>query len=498
MLRLGGRTLTAACAAAIAAGASPAPVLGHGFERPFALPVPLGLYLTGAAAAVALSFVVSAVAGRPGGSVPRYSMTPVAGRVARAAVVLPFIGLAWWVTMIVSGVTGTVHDFVPAVLFWVLLWVGVPITSVLVGNPWPALSPFRAIVSGAERLLRPFGVRAIAGVFAYPDAFARWPAVALLLAGLAFELVVPGSFAGGVIGWMLLVYTAVTLVGIVLFGATGWLRNAELFDVLFGWFGRIGPIGRRSISGDLCDGCPEGCSVEHCIDCPDCTAARAAGEQEAVKRPWFAGLTEVRAAGWSDAAFILLALAGVTYDGLRETVAWGAVVSALFEPVQHAIGVLNTIIALDAIGLVGTWLLFLAAFALAAAATRALSSSGPSLSAVAGAYAATLLPIAGGYLVAHYFTLLVQGVVWLPLLFVDPRSVAPDISWIPSQAIWYVSVVGIVLGHVAAVVLAHRLALRHGRRRAFLVGAPLVLLMLGYTVLSLWIIAQPLTVEPVT
>ncbi|MFN2484051.1 MAG: hypothetical protein ABR509_03830 [Candidatus Limnocylindria bacterium] len=91
-----------------------------------------------------------------------------------------------------------------------------------------------------------------------------------------------------------------------------------------------------------------------------------------------------------------------------------------------------------------------------------------------------------------------QGLMWLPGLFLDPRSVAPDIGWIPSEVIWYVSVVAIVVGHVAAVVLAHRLALRSGRRRAFVVGAPLVLLMLGYTVLSLWIIAQPLTIEPVT
>ncbi|MFN2484050.1 MAG: hypothetical protein ABR509_03825 [Candidatus Limnocylindria bacterium] len=380
----------------IATLAAPPAALAHGFERPFPLPVPLGLYLGGAAAAVAVSFVVSAVARRPPGLVPRYQLRPLAAGAARAARVLPFLGLAWWFAAIAAGITGAIHDFLPAVLFWVLMWVGVPVASVLAGNPWPSLSPFRAIVAAVEWLLRPLRVRAITGFFAYPPGLGRWPAVLFLFGALCFELVVPGSFAGGVVGWTLLVYTLVTLFGVAVFGATSWLRNAELFEVLFGWLGRIGRIGRRSVSADLCAGCQEGCSVEHCIDCPDCTAARSTGEQEAVVRPWFTGLMEVRAAGWSDAAFILLALAGVSYDGLRETVAWGAVVQVLFAPIQWAIGVLNTIIALDAIGLTGMWLVFVAAFALAAVATRRLARGGPSLGDVAGSYAATLLPIAGG------------------------------------------------------------------------------------------------------
>jgi hypothetical protein len=49
-----------------------------------------------------------------------------------------------------------------------------------------------------------------------------------------------------------------------------------------------------------------------------------------------------------------------------------------------------------------------------------------------------------------------------------------------------------------AVVLAHRLALRDAPGRALLAGLPLVALMVSYTVLSLWIIAAPITLEPGT
>ena len=93
-------------------------------------------------------------------------------------------------------------------------------------------------------------------------------------------------------------------------------------------------------------------------------------------------------------------------------------------------------------------------------------------------------------------SLVIQGAAWIPTLIADPLStVAPLLEWIPISAVWYLSVGAIVIGHIAAVVLAHRRALADSATRPILAGLPLVLLMVGYTVLSLWIIAQPITVE---
>ncbi len=97
---------------------------------------------------------------------------------------------------------------------------------------------------------------------------------------------------------------------------------------------------------------------------------------------------------------------------------------------------------------------------------------------------------------AHYLTLVLQGVVWLPQLVLDPTAIAPTLDVIPTAAIWYLSVGAIVGGHIAAVVLAHRLALRDQAWRPIVAGLPLVIVMIGYTVLSLWIIAQPIVIEP--
>jgi hypothetical protein len=152
--------------------------------------------------------------------------------------------------------------------------------------------------------------------------------------------------------------------------------------------------------------------------------------------------------------------------------------------------------------LLALWLAFLGIFVLASWITLRMHDADrepPPLGTVVGAYAATLLPIAGGYLIAHYLTLLIQGVAWVPILIGDPLStVAPPLDWMPISAVWYLSVGAIVLGHIAAVVLAHRRALRESARRPILAGLPLVILMICYTVLSLWIIAQPITLEPGT
>ena len=43
-------------------------------------------------------------------------------------------------------------------------------------------------------------------------------------------------------------YTVFTLLGMMLFGRIAWLRNAELFEVYLGWFGRVGPWGDASSS----------------------------------------------------------------------------------------------------------------------------------------------------------------------------------------------------------------------------------------------------------
>ena len=451
----------AAVAVAVALTAAPGTVAAHAIGGTFELPVPLWLYLAGAAATVAASFVV-VLAGRRTARTdwaPHAIPAAISGPVGR---VLRLVGLVWWYGAIGVGfIVGDISPL-PAVLLWVGIWIALPIVAAVLGNPWPSMSPFRTTSDAIRAVAVTAGVHDGVGL-AYPRAIGRWPAVVLLAAALWCELILPGGAVAGTVAALMTAYTILTVAGALAFGRS-WLRNAELFEVLLRWYGRVGALRGRVVRG------------------------------------WFGGLASRRGLGWSDAAFVILLLAGITYDGLRETGFGAAMLRALLPPIQGAFGsTATTFLVVDTLAMAAVYAAFVTAFVAVLAVTRRLLDRRPTgpTGAAAGAYAATLVPIAAGYLIAHYLTLVVQAVAWLPSLLADPlTSIAPDVEWIPIGFVWYLSVAAIVGGHVAGVAVAHRLTATWVPRRAAVAGIPIVALMIGYTVLSLWIIAQPIVVEP--
>jgi len=74
-------------------------------------------------------------------------------------------------------------------------------------------------------------------------------------------------------------------------------------------------------------------------------------------------------------------------------------------------------------------------------------------------------------------------------------SLAPSISSpVTAGFVWYSQVALIVAGHVIAVYLAHSISLRLLRDpvHAFRSQLPMLVLMVLYTITSLWILAQPI------
>jgi hypothetical protein len=73
-------------------------------------------------------------------------------------------------------------------------------------------------------------------------------------------------------------------------------------------------------------------------------------------------------------------------------------------------------------------------------------------------------------------------------------DVRPDVGLVDARVAWYTAVVAIVAGHIMAVYVAHVIALREFQNRGAAVRSQLVMLvlMVGYTTASLWIIAQPI------
>jgi hypothetical protein len=216
------------------------------------------------------------------------------------------------------------------------------------------------------------------------------------------------------------------------------------------------------------------------------------------------GLLDDRDVPFPLIVFVLIVLAGVTFDGFIETPLWHEIFDALLATGAGAIGRAP----LTALALLVCPLLFLAAFwgscyAMSAIAGR-YSPEAPSTGRCARRFVLTLVPIAIAYHFAHYLTLLLTtGQALIPLAS-DPfgwdwdlfgtAGYAPDLALLDVRTVWSLLVWAIVIGHVLAVYLAHVVALdiMPSRTSAIRSQVPLLVLMVVYTMASLWIVAQPI------
>ena len=146
--------------------ATPGRAGAHGFGQRYDLPVPLALWVTGAAAAVAFSFVVIGlfVRGSPGThGYPRANLlrwrlgrllADTRLRLGAQGVAVGLLGV-----VVFAGFAGDqtpTRNFAP-IWVWVVWWVGVAYVSALVGNLWAVVNPWAVLFGWAEALVRRLG-----------------------------------------------------------------------------------------------------------------------------------------------------------------------------------------------------------------------------------------------------------------------------------------------------------------------------------------------------
>tara|TARA_A100001037_G_scaffold212563_1_gene190590 strand:- start:543 stop:935 length:393 start_codon:yes stop_codon:yes gene_type:complete len=116
----------------------------------------------------------------------------------------------------------------------------------------------------------------------------------------------------------------------------------------------------------------------------------------------------------------------------------------------------------------------------------------------------SLVPIALAYNLSHYFSfLLITGQEIIPLIS-DPYGFGWDlvgtsdfdvnIAIIDARFAWILSVVALVAGHIISVFTAHVIAIRKTKSHTVAIRSqyPMLFLMVFYTAVSLWIVAQPI------
>lgn len=452
MSRVATRATGALTALLLAAFALPAGAAAHALAKSFESRLPLLVYVAGAAGAVALSFVfvllrdLRASAPRDDG---RRVTVPAAIRVGLRA-----IGLVGWAWIVVQGIVGGESDAEVSRLFtWVYGWVGVALTSAFVFPIWTWLDPFATLHDIGARGLRAAGIAGIAPA-TYPVRLGRWPAAVGFAAVVWLELVAMGA-GSRTLSLVITGYTVFTLAMMAQYGRRAWSEHGEIFSVWFRLLGRLAPF--TTISGS---------------------------EDGSLRRRSFAsGLLE-GGSRLEDIVIIGLATGSILFDGLSQTEVW---VSAFGLPAE-----------LPQTLLLGGFLGLIVGAALVVARLVGVPAT-----------AAGLLPIATGYLLAHYFTYLLIDGQRILIAISDPLQQGRNYfgtafyetsgAWLPPGLVWTLQLGAVVGGHMIGAWAGHVVAASHAGRHGTLAAreirlrqVPLAVVMVALTTLTLWSLGQAL------
>jgi hypothetical protein len=455
--------------------------------------LPTHLYVAGGAIAVAASFALVALApprvyARLEALSVRFRVGPFRWRDA-ASTAGSLLALATVVLLVTAGRLGSRDPLAnPLPLFvWTVWWIGFTYLHAALGNLWAHLNPW----IGLYRLVTAAGPLAAwrrRPPLAYPASAGHWPAVAAFLPFAWLELIHPAPADPAGLAHLVAGYLVAHFVALLIFGER-WLAEAEPFSVFFGMVSRLAPLGARIAGGP-----------------------GLAGRLEVELRLPASGLCRTDARTASLAAFVLLVLSSVSFDGLSRTFAWLGFLgeNPLLYPGRTTLIPANT---LGFLGLfAGLGLSYVAAVRLMAPLARAASDApaigGPSLPRLLARFALPLVPIACGYHFAHYLPVFLVDVQHALRAAADPFARGWDLlgtrdlnvvtSFLSDPArvyaIWHTQVAIIVAAHVAGVTAAHAFALRlfgPARVPAAASQLPMLVLMIGYTVLGLWLLSTP-------
>jgi hypothetical protein len=448
---IGGRIAPALGLALGLAFVLPATVAAHTLNATYESRLPLAVYLVGAATTVALSFVFVIV--RDVRAAPPDLDTPGTLPPAWLRYGLRVIGLVGWAWIIAQGIAGGTSDADVSTLFlWVYGWVGLAIISALVGPVWHFLDPFSTLHDIGAGLLRRLHVQGW-DVAELPAAVGRWPAVIGFAAFVWLELVI---LAGPATLFVVLVgYTAFTLAMMAQFGRDEWRSHGETFTVWFRLLGRL-------------------------------ALWRLVDEDGRVRRRTFgSGLLEP---GWTaaDVTLVSLGVSSIIFDGLSQT-------QTFFDLFGAPGVVMRTVLLFAFLGIV-----VLLAFAVARTIGVAAVGAG-------------LLPIALGYLIAHYLTYLLIDGQRILIAISDPFQKGwnlfgtafhqPTGDWLPPGLVWTIQLAAVVGGHMLGAWGGHVVAAADAppgistqalRRRQL----PLAVVMVSLTTLTLWSLGQAIVVSP--
>lgn len=454
-------------------------VIAHGIVGRSDLPIPEWLFGWAAAVVLVVSFVALAVLWpqprlQDGGGFRPLPDALSRVLISRALEVLcGALGVAVLLLVVYSGLSGiqvATANFAPNFVL-VAFWVGLVPLSVVFGDVYRAFNPWRALGRLVAWIAQTAARGPLPAPLAYPARLGYVPAAVGLFAFTALELVDPGTGSKpSNVAIATLIYSAVTFVAMALYGVESWSRRGEAFSVYYNLLSRIGPWTRK-------------------------------GDRIGLRKP-LSGLAELK----PEAGIVLLLavmIGTVTFDGASEAPLWTGIVPHLNDLFQ-SLGLTpeSALRGTFLIGLLACVGLIYGFYLLGIYGARSVGGgfSGRQLSRT---FVHTLVPIALAYVSAHYLTYLLYQGQAMKFLVSNPlgrdgtdvfgtANKAIDYGVIGSTAAWYYQVAFVVVGHVAALILAHDRALVTYSKPRLAVRSQywMLVIMIGFTTLALWLLAQ--------
>jgi hypothetical protein len=458
--------------------------VAHGLVGRSDLPIPEWLFGWAAAVVLVVSFVALAVLW-PEPKLSRASFRPLPS-LSRVVLSRPvdllcgLIGVLLLALTLYAGFEGsqTPTANFASVFVYVIFWIGLVALSALLGDVYRAFNPWRALGRAVSWVARTAARAPMPAPLAYPERLGHWPAAGGIFLFAALELAASDGDVPRTVAIAALVYSVIQFVGMALYGVEEWTGRGDGFSVYFGLFARISPWSvRDGVLG---------------------------------ARPPLAGLADFRPLAGT-VPLLAVVIGSVSFDGASEAAIWTGIAPDVSDFFQDA--GLTPEKALEATFLVGLVAAIAIVYGFYTLGVRGARSVGGGFSAreLAHAFVASLVPIALAYVAAHYLTLLLYNGQAILTLSANPfgflasnplgeagtdvfgtadRSI--DYGVIGATAAWYWMVGFVVVGHVAALTLAHDKALTIYSDVKLAVRSQywMLAVMVGFTSLALWLLSQ--------
>ena len=425
--------------------------LGHGLGSRGDLPIPLWQFTWAATAALVISFLALGISwqqpkltfleqGRPLKTLSK--SVKVIEPVARV------LSLVLFLLVLTAGIFGTnaSDQNLNPVTIYVIFWVVLQILVCFLGDIWKVLSPFDTIAILVERSRSTNPKEA--------PLWSHWFAPIGAFGFLFFELIHPSGDSPFLLSIGILIYFFCLMIGVYLWGRD-WLKEGDSFAVHFRLLAQMAPIYRRQKSIHL--------------------------------RFPLSGLSSSRFTN-AEVATLLIILGGVTFDGFGESEMWRDLVGRKSDWANAAVRLFGLV---DSIAVIT--LLFLISVRFMANIT----DQKPGL--LAKTFAPSLVPIVFGYTLAHYLQLAIDESQTFIFQLSDPFGNGWDLfggtgnrinfNLLNPSFIAWVQAIGVVVGHIAGVIVAHdRAVSSFPEKDAVRSQYVMFLVMVIYSILGLWLL----------